>query len=241
MARVSKIALLDGLPASGKTTFLREFLVPALEGLGVKTLAVYGDSTWPQIHPKKLYDLFKVMPGQYPSFQEFLSDTLYKSQELEKRLSFMKSARRVVDEEIAYIKYRAEQGASGAVADYLLAQGVKGEASTDLLNDSTFRPDLIFAEMTTLLSSDSAKHEDNVFNVVLTIDEYTRERRAIARDAFYDEGGGQIPMQFRTYGPLIKKHSKKATLCIDNNEADATGRIRREVAATVANKLASRL
>jgi len=244
MAKAAKLSIWDGMPASGKTTFIEDFLAPALRSLGLRVAIINGDHTLQKIDPREYFNIFREMPRQYldkqknPDFQAFLKNTLYKTQDANKRLAVMAEARKILDQEIGANKFIAEHGISSSIIRFMMEQGMNSECCIELLTSTDFDPDIILVEMLTALACKSAKHKDIIGNGFVHIDETTCTERSIARNGLGD-GKAQTQTRFRTYGTLLGELSKKATFTFDNVPHDPDGTIRRQFSAEYAMKMAN--
>jgi len=226
MAKLAQFVGIDGMPASGKTTFF-DALHLALESRGVKVVGAKGDkwlSRAADNYINELEDMFDCSSHDYPTVEDFLNNKFFTSKNPSKRLGFMGIVRNQFDKDMFFLREA-------------LAQGYCPNEILDLMVGEKSKPDIILRELITLNLSESWQES---FNIVMLIDEEIRRRRSKARCSVRDLIPGQEEMWFGLYNPIINENIKCDEF-VRNDEDDKDGVIMEQKAIYIADKIIERL
>jgi len=231
MAKLTKVAALDGTAGSGKTTLTGLIVSELHKSYGINAAVIGGHGLKQKVATdiSAMLKIFQRYHLQYETIDDFLVDTLYKPNNPGKRQQFMAKVRKAFDEKVAVIKT-------------LSSLGYSPDDIVDSLTKPHSEADIIFGEFPTILLTKTADSSVCIFKGLLTLDgiEDTDISERLNRPR-YGSNTNQIGMHSGAYNFSTGKYTSHDIVRYDNSKKDKSSAILKEFSIDAARKIADRL
>jgi len=227
--KLAKFVAIDGLQASGTTTF-SQMLMQELQDKGIKVTLANVDK-WIKKYALSeegityMLNYYGSSSLDYKNVEECLANTLYLPKNQDKRLDFLAEVRDSFDKDIF-------------LARELMACGEFPPNCIDELTNPLVNPDIILGEMTSINLTRFWK--ESVLKTLFLINEDVRKKRSLQRSSYYDTIENQQVIQFKLFSPIVNSNIA-ADEYFDNNQDDFDERIRKAKASKISSEIILRL